>query len=360
MSMKDYYKILGVNQNSTQQEIKKSYRKLVIKYHPDKNQNNKEAEDKFKDVAEAYECLSNDEKRREYDHKINGFSFNNNFYNQYDDIFQDILNKRRSVKKTSKPLDLKIKIKTNIYDIINGVNKKVKLNRDVKCEDCNGYGSKNGLEHSICSQCNGSGIFVLNNFFGIQHTECPPCNGRGFNVINSCKSCYGKGVKTIRDEIEIDIPKGARSGQNFALKNKGNFNLKRGYGNLYIDILEEEVEDFNIIKNDLLKQSNISLYDSLYGNDSLNVETPYGKTKIQIPKNTTTGEIFRIKNKGLPVFNSNNIGDLYIYINVVNPNLSDNDSEIIKKIIKNYKETENNKKSKNLYKKFKDLFFKKN
>ena len=366
MSKRDYYEILGLSKSASDAEIKKSYRKLAMEYHPDKNQGNKEAEEKFKEISEAYEVLSNSDKKNKYDTYGHG-SPNGRFedffsgFNQgptMEDLFGDIFgsnsNRRNS---SSRGGNLRIQIGLTIKDIINGIKKNIIINRDLKCEPCNGNGSKDGNNFNYCSVCSGSGRITqtirTNMGFMRQQSVCSSCSGIGKNIVEKCSSCLGSGVKRgVKDEVEVNIPKGARRGMNFAIKSKGNESLDGGQtGDLLIDIFEIPEENYHIEQINIVHDLHIGLIDAIKGVEDYELETPHGILKINIPKGCYSGMALRLKGKGLPFFSNNGLveGDLIIYINVDMP--EDIDDELID-VLKDLK----TKKQKGIYKTFKEHF----
>jgi len=374
---RDYYEVLGVTKNSTEEEIKKAYRKLALKYHPDKNPDNKESEEKFKEITEAYECLSDKEKRQRYDmggHSMfnqNGRSYNyNDFFTNFggggpdfNDVFGDLFN-RFNKAGSNRPFrsgrHLRIQISLDLKDIVNGTNKTVAINRNVKCEPCNGIGSKEGKSHENCSFCNGQGKVINRQRtpFGIMTHEsiCVNCNGDGIKILEVCNECNGKGVNNRREEVEINIPRGAREGMQFAIREKGDY-IKGGVsGDLLIDILEVKSEEYLIENNNIIIDYFIDLIDSIKGKKDVEIETPHGTIKINIPKNVFNGQALRLLKKGIPTYESNEMGDFLIYININIPDMSEEDVSKIEDVFKKYETNNYNKKG--IYKTFKEHFSK--
>jgi molecular chaperone DnaJ len=369
----DYYKVLGVTKQSTEDEIKKSYRKLALKYHPDKNPNNKEAESKFKEISEAYEVLGNPKKRKKYDNY--GFNFNQhaNYEDIFsgfgsgpsmDDLFGDLFGNNRNNQNSnikSKGRNLKINIGLTTEDIIFGSDKKILLNRNIVCKPCNGNGSENGNEIETCKTCAGKGriIHTQRTSFGIMRQEiiCPDCRGKGRKILKKCTSCNSSGYDNIKDEIEIKIPKGARTGMQFAIKNKGDESVNGITGDLIIDVYQKSDNKYMFENDDVIIDLHIDLIDSIKGVSDFEIDTPHGKVKIEIPEKTYTGQKIKIPNKGLPIYNSSKIGDMYAYINV---NIPEGFIDKLKSINVNFfndyvKET--NAQNKNgIYKNFKSHF----
>ncbi len=376
---KDYYKVLGVTKQSTEEEIKKAYRKLALKYHPDKNPEDKEAESKFKEITEAYEVLSNPEKRKKYDSY--GFDFNKRM--NYDDIFSGFghgpsmddlfgdlfgnyknrTNNRTSIKPKGK--NLKIQLGLTTEEIILGSEKKLLINRNIVCNSCSGNGSKNGTSLNNCKTCSGTGrvVYAQRTSFGIMRQEavCSDCGGSGRVVLEKCDVCHGVGFENIKDEVEINIPKGARSGMQFAIKNKGDESLYGGEsGDLLIDIYHKQDDRYMFENDDIIIDLHIDLIDAIRGVQSFELDTPHGKIKLNIPENSYTGKALRIQNKGLPLYNSTQAGDLYIYINVsISEDFIDKIKKIDETLLDEYKKEDKINNKKGIYKTFREYFFNK-
>ncbi len=370
---RDYYTILGITKNTNESEIKKAYRKLALKYHPDKNPDNKEAEDKFKEITEAYECLSDANKKSKYDRfghdGINGANANyNDFFGnfggggpEFSDLFGDLFNRFNQTNNNShikRGRHLKIHINLDLKDIVNGINKTVAINRNINCNSCSGLGSKDGTSHETCNSCNGRGKIVNRQRtpFGIMTHEsmCLHCNGEGIKIIEICDTCKGKGLENIREEIDINIPKGAREGMQFAIKDKGDFAKGGLSGDLLIDLKENKNEPFFVENSNIITDFHISLGDYISGKKDVEIETPHGKLKIDIPKNIKNGKVLKLSKKGLPIYNTDELGDLLLYINVDLPEMDEEDFLKIKNVLeKNETKKESNK---GLYEMFKEHF----
>ncbi len=357
MAKRDYYEILGVGRDAAEGEIKKAYRQLALKFHPDKNPGNHEAEDKFKEAAEAYEILSNGDKRKRYDqfgHQgVGGASGNGGGYGMnMEDIFSqfgDIFGGhnpfesffgggggggRRHVNRGS---NLRIKVKLTLSEIANGVEKKIKVNKTIACTSCSGSGAQNGSSFSKCGTCNGAGQVrrVTNTILGQMQTTstCPTCQGEGQSITNKCKSCHGHGTIPGEEVISINIPAGVGEGMQVTVSGKGNAAERGGVpGDLLIVI--EEVEDPNLKRdgNNLHYDLYISIPDAALGT-SLEIPTIDGKAKIKIEPGTQAGRVLRLKGKGIPQLNSHYRGDLLININVWTPqNLTSDEKKILEKL----------------------------
>ena len=350
---KDFYEILGVSKSSTQDEIKKAYRKVAMQFHPDRNPGDKESEEKFKEAAEAYEILSDTDKRAQYDrfgHQafsgarggnggggFNGGGMNmDDIFNQFGDIFGDESpfgsffgggNGRRSSgggrAQGVKGSNLRIKIKLNYEEMAKGVSKTVKVKKYVPCTTCTGSGAKDKSSIQTCGTCGGSGQVrrVQSTFLGQMQTvtTCPTCNGEGSTIANKCTACKGEGRVYGEETVTIEIPAGVQEGMQLSMNGKGNAGERGGANGDLIILIEEEAHaqlhrDGLNVAFDL----HISFPDAVYG---INIEVPTidGKAKIKIPAGTQSGKIFRLKGKGFPSVNSYEKGDQLIHVNIWTP-----------------------------------------
>jgi len=382
MAKRDYYEVLGISRDAAEGDIKKAYRQMALKFHPDKNPGDKEAEDKFKEAAEAYEVLSDSNKRSRYNqfgHQgVGGAAGNGGYGMNMDDIFSqfgDIFgnhnpfesffggggqsNGRRYVNRGS---NLRIKVKLTLEEIAKGVEKKIKVNKKVACSSCTGTGAQNGSSFAKCNTCNGSGQVrrVTNTILGQMQTAstCPTCQGEGQTITNKCKSCHGQGTMPGEEVISINIPPGVGEGMQITVSGKGNAAERGGVpGDLLIVI--EEVEDVNLKRdgNNLHYDLYISIPDAALGT-SLEVPTVDGKAKIKIEPGTQGGKVLRLKGKGLPQLNTHFRGDLLININVWTPQTLTSDE---KKLLEKLKLSENfkphpGKGDKSFFEKMKEYF----
>jgi len=342
---KDYYKILGVSKDATIEEIKKSYKKLALKWHPDRNQNNAEAEEKFKEISNAYSILSDPEKKSQYDRYGsvggNGNPFGGGGGNPFDDIFSqfgDIFGQsRRSGPQQKRGSDLRVKVNINLNDIIFGSTKKIKYSRHSKCQPCDGKG---GDDLVTCLPCQGQGhrSFVQNTPFGTmrQSAVCSHCNGVGKTVKNPCKSCSGQGVSVKQETVDIDIPKGAVGGNFMTMPQYGN-HIRGGVpGDLQIVIEETPDPLFKREDLNLIYDEKISVIDAIIGAENkLNI--PHGsEIKYKIEPGTTHGKLLRIPGKGIPdAHYGGHSGDLFIRVNLTVPSkITTEEKEILQKLKK--------------------------
>ena len=336
---KDYYKILGIERDATENEIKKAYRKKAMEYHPDKNDGDSEAENKFKEAAEAYDILSTPEKKSRYDQygtvdgsPFGGSAFNmNDIFSNFGDIFGGFggaFNK----KYKNKGSDLRVKVSLTTDDILNGVTKKIKYKRQVKCADCNGMGGT-GVE--TCQKCNGTGqeSTVQNTPFGrIMTTRtCSVCGGTGHQIKNKCTKCNGVGTVSKEDIVDIDIPAGVSNEMVMNMNGYGNYIKNGEAGNLQIII--EEINDprWRRDKNNFHIDKFVSIIDAIIGSDIL-IQTPHGELQLNIEPGTYDGQIIKIENKGIPDINYG-LGDLFVNIHIKIPkNISIDEKIIIEKL----------------------------
>jgi len=358
MAKRDYYEILEVSKGASQEEIKKAYRQQALKYHPDRNPGNKEAEEKFKEAAEAYEILSDQQKRARYDQFGHaGVSGANGGYgghgmtiedifSQFGDIFGDFGfggfsgfggRTRESGRRVSKGTNLRVKVKLNLEEIEKGVEKKLKVSKYIACDECSGTGATGGNAYTNCTTCHGSGHVtrVTNTFLGQMSTTqvCPSCEGQGKIIKSKCHKCTGEGVVRGQEVIPVKIPAGVAEGMQLAVSGKGNAARRGGVnGDLLVIIEEEEHPDLVREGNDLLYNLNLSLAQAALGGQ-IEVPTIDGRVKIKIEAGTQPGKILRLRGKGLPEVNSYGHGDLLVSINVYIPqNLTKEERKILEKL----------------------------
>jgi molecular chaperone DnaJ len=355
MEKRDYYEVLGVPKNATKEEIKKAYRKQALKYHPDKNPGDKKAEELFKEAAEAYEVLSNDEKKDRYDHYGHagmsgagggfpgGGMTMEDIFASFGDIFGDAFGgfgtfggSRRGGKRVSKGTNLRVKVKLSIQEIANGAEKKIKVSRYDTCTACGGTGAADSNSLSTCSTCRGSGHVtrVTNTLLGQMQTTsvCPACGGEGKTITKKCHVCYGEGIVQKEDIIKINIPAGVGKGMQMTVTGKGNAARRGGiHGDLLVVIDEESHPDLIREGNDLIYNLFISIPDAVLG-AHVEVPTIDNNVKIKIEPGTQPGKILRLRGKGLPEVNGYGRGDLLVNVNVWIPkNLTKEEIRIIEK-----------------------------
>ncbi|HON18997.1 MAG TPA: molecular chaperone DnaJ [Salinivirgaceae bacterium] len=357
MSKRDYYEVLGVSRNADKEEIKKAYRKMALKYHPDRNPGDKDAEEKFKEAAEAYDVLSDDEKRRKYDqfgHQAfqgaggGGWSGGGmtieDIFASFGDIFGDSIfggfggfgsgSRSRNVNRGG---NIRVKLKLTLPEIINGVEKKIKINKYIPCSACGGTGAKDSKSYSECSTCRGTGRVtrVTNTFLGQMQTTsaCPTCGGEGRVIHSKCTVCHGEGIVKEDEVVAIKLPPGVTEGMQLSMSGKGHAARRGGVnGDLIVVIEEEKSEDFIREGNDLVYNLFISVPDAILGST---VEVPLveGRAKIKIDPGTQSGKILRLKGKGVPDVNGYGRGDLLVVVNVWIPeDISRDERKIIEKL----------------------------
>jgi len=380
MAKRDYYEILGVSKSASQEEIKKAYRKLAIKYHPDKNPNDPSAEENFKEAAEAYEILSNEDKRRRYDqfgHQgVNGagggFSGGgmsmDDIFSQFGDIFggggafEGFFGGGGRGRNVRRGTNLRIKLKLTLDEIAHGAEKKIKVKRHVTCNDCGGNGSRNGTSVETCKVCNGSGQIrkVVNTMLGqmVSSTTCHACNGEGTKITQNCTTCSGEGRVLEEEVINIKVPAGVAEGMQLSMTGKGNVPPRGGIaGDLLIVI--EEVED-EFLKRDgqnIIYDLYINFADAALGT-TVEVPTIEGKVKIKIDPGTHSGKLLRLKGKGIKDINGYGKGDQLIHVNIWTPqHLSKEEKQLLEKL----RESENfrpnpGKNEKGFFEKMKEFF----
>lgn len=388
-SKRDYYEVLGIQKNATDDEIKKAYRKLAVKYHPDRNPGDKEAEEKFKEVAEAYDVLRDPQKRQRYDQfgpeGVNGAGGFGGGYSNAEDLFKDIFGSfhgfggggfedifggfgggGRQQKTVFRGNDLRRRVELDLSEIVHGTTKKFKIKKDVQCGHCHGTGAEDGKTET-CTQCNGSGYIVTRrqSILGMMQSQsvCPSCQGTGEIVKNKCRSCKGDGVVQGEEVVEVKFPAGMTDGMALNVEGKGNAGPRGGVnGDLQIVVKEREHADLirdgiNIVYNLLL-----SLPQAILG-CTIEVPTIDGKAKITIEPGTQPGTVLRLRGKGIPSIQSGyrygqpQCGDQLINISIYVPKtLNKEEKEMVEKLGKsdNFKADESMKK--NIFQRFKAMF----
>lgn len=378
MAKKDYYEVLGVEKNATEQDIKKAYRKLAMKYHPDRNKDNKEAEEKFKEVSEAYEVLSDSDKKAQYDqfgHSAfeNGGAGAGGFsggFGNFDDI-NDILGGmfgggfgfgrgsagQSSVRRGS---DIRYSMDMTLEEVATGVEKEIKYKRKGKCTTCDGSGAEPGHKMNTCDKCNGSGQIrvQIRTIFGISTSieSCDKCHGTGKIPEKACHVCHGNGIVRETTAKKIRIPAGVMSGMEFKVPRAGDAGENNGdYGDLRIRILEKKHPIFARHDTDIHCEIPVELTTAILGGE-VEVPTLDGKTKIKIPEGTQSGKVFRLKDRGIPRLNSNYKGSEILEIKVEIPTgLSNKQKDLLKKFGDSLSD-KNYKNSKSFFDKVKKFF----
>ncbi len=387
MSKRDFYEILGVSKTASADEIKKAYRKKALEFHPDRNPNNKPAEEKFKEAAEAYEILGDATKKQRYDHyghagvgsAAGGGGFGGGGHQGFDmnDIFErfgDVFggehpfesffggSSRTRGRRVSRGSNLRIKVKLTLEEIATGVEKKIKVSKYISCDKCSGSGAKHGSGFSTCSTCKGSGqvMRTQQTILGYMQTAstCPSCGGEGQTIADKCNYCNGDGIRRGEEVITINIPAGVAEGMQLSMSGKGNAGPRSGVpGDLIIAIEEAEHEQFKRDGNNIFFEQYLNFVDASMGT-SIEVPTLEGKAKVKIDAGTQPGKILRLKGKGIPDVNGYGRGDLLISVNVWTPqHLSSEEKKILEKL----RESENfkphpDKRDKSFFDRMKEMF----
>lgn len=357
MSKRDYYEVLGVDKNATAEELKKAYRKKAIQYHPDKNPDDPGAEEKFKEAAEAYEVLSNPNKKSRYDQYGHagvggaaggGFSGGGmnmeDIFSQFGDIFGGFgfggaSQSRGGGRRVNRGSNLRVRVKLNLKEITHGAEKKIKVNKYISCDSCHGSGAEGGGSYTTCSTCHGAGHVtrVQQTFLGQMQTQsvCPSCGGEGKIITNKCKVCAGNGIVKGEEVISINIPAGVEDGMQLSVSGKGNAAARGGInGDLIVVIEEIPHNELKRDGNNLLYDHYISFPDAVLGT-TIEIPTVDGKAKVKIPAGTQGGKVFRLRGKGLPSVEYHGVGDLLVNINIWTPQgLSSEETKIMEDFAK--------------------------
>jgi molecular chaperone DnaJ len=345
MENKDYYKILGVSKDASAEEIKKNYRKVAMQYHPDRNPGNKEAEEQFKTVAEAYEVLRDPEKRQIYDRYgieglrgsgFTGFRGFEDIFSSFGDIFEDFfgLGSNRRRRTGARPgADLRYDMQISFEEAAFGKEADVEIQKRVRCETCNGTGAQPGTHPSTCPNCRGTGQATRSQGFFTISTPCPQCNGEGRVISFPCGDCRGSGAAKRTRKLHVKIPAGVDTGARLRLRGEGEEGERGGPpGDLFIFLYVENHEFFTREGDDIICQIPISFSQAALGAE-VEVPTLNGKKKLVIPKGTESGEVFRIKGEGFPRMRPHGRGDLMVQTIVRTPkNLSKDQEELLREL----------------------------
>jgi molecular chaperone DnaJ len=360
MTKRDYYEVLGVSRSASDDEIKKAYRQLALKYHPDRNPGNKEAEEKFKEAAEAYEVLSDAEKRRRYDQlghdglrgtNYRDFTNVNDVFSAFGDIFgqgfgggifEEVFGggqRRRRTGHGQPGSDLRIRLPLTLEEIASGVEKKLKIRRQKACEACRGSGAKGSSGRSTCPQCNGTGELrqVSRSMFGqfVNISTCPTCDGEGKVIRDPCSTCHGEGRVQGESTIKVTVPAGVSNGNYIPLQGQGNAGRRGGPpGDLIVMIEEEEHPQFTRNGDDIIYDLVISFPTAALGGD-VEVPTLGGKARLEVDPGTPPGRMLRMRERGIPHLNSYGRGDQIVRIQVWVPRkLTAKEKELLKELSK--------------------------
>ena len=379
----DYYEVLGVSKDASEEEIKKAYRKKAMKYHPDRNSDDPEAEKKFKQASEAYDVLGDAEKRQRYDqfgHRgVNGggrgaagfedIGFED-IFSRFSDIFGGEFggggrrSRSRGRRSAGQPgSDMKLRIELDLEEIAFGTDKKLKVKKYVKCDECNGTGAETENDFQTCGTCNGTGEerqvhkTMLGQMVNVQ--PCRRCNGEGRIITNKCSKCNGEGRYQGKETVEVRVPSGVSEGNYITLRNKGNAGKRGGpAGDLVVLIEEKEHEHFERDGNDIYYDLVLSVPDAVLGTE-VKVPTLKGRAKIKIEEGTQPGRLLRMSGKGIHGLNNSGVGDQFVRVNVFIPkDLSDSEREHIEALRGKEHFDPANKKDdgKGFFSKIKDVF----
>lgn len=378
---RDYYEILGVSKSANADELKKAYRKMALQYHPDKNPGDKAAEEKFKEAAEAYDVLSNDEKRARYDrfgHQGAAGGFSGGHDMNMEDIFShfgDIFGggggassfdsffggggRRKEKGRGQRGSNLRVKVKMDLEEIANGAQKKIKLKKHIPCDQCNGIGAKDSSSYQTCNTCNGSGVVrkVTQTFLGQMATTaaCPTCEGEGKTITNKCTKCRGEGRVYGEEIVTIDVPAGVTEGIQLSMSGKGNAGVRGGYpGDLLVNIEEVPHPELKREENNVIYNLYLNFAEAALGTQ-VEVPTIGGSAKIKIPKGTQSGKLFRLQGKGIPSLNGYGKGDEIVEVQVFTPQeLTAEETALLEKLkeSKNFSPQAQKEKNKGFFDKF--------
>ena len=389
MSKRDYYEVLGVTREASSEEIKKAYRKVALKHHPDRNPDDAEAEGKFKEAAEAYEVLSDGDKRARYDrfghNGVKGGSGGfggqgmtvEDIFSHFGDVFGDFGGGGGSPFETffgggrsqggrrqgTRGSNLRIKVKLTLQEIAQGVKKSIKVKKMLACEVCHGSGAKDRESVNACPSCHGSGYVrkVTNTILGQMQTTstCPTCHGEGQTIVAKCTNCKGEGRVYGEETISIDIPAGVSEGVQLSMGGKGNAGERNGSpGDLIIQIEELPDPELKRVANDVVFDLHLNFVDAAIGT-VVEVPTIDGKAKIKVPPGTQGGKIFRLKGKGIPSLDRGyGVGDQLIDVNIWTPKKLSKEEEKMLEKLRNSPNFQPNpdKNEKGFFDKFRDFF----
>lgn len=373
MSKRDYYEVLGVDKSASKDEIKKTYRKLAMKYHPDRNPDNAEAEAKFKEASEAAQILLDDQKRQRYDQfghagvdgQAGGFGGAGGFegFGDFGDIFGDIFGefmggggrgRRRSRARMG--ADLQTRVNLNFEEAAFGAEKKIKITRSAACGTCNSTGAKPGTSPQTCNQCQGRGTVRRQQGFFAMETTCPACQGAGEIIVDKCTDCSGQGRIQKESELEVKIPAGIDDGQRLKLTGEGDAGTHNGpSGDLYVVIQINEHEFFERDGFDVHCIVPVSFSQAALGAE-VEVPTLNGKVSVNVPSGTQSGKRMRLKGKGITRLGSYGNGDQIISVHVETPSKLNSEQKDLFKRLAELEETQCNPMSKGFFDRVKDIF----
>ena len=393
MAKRDYYEVLGVEKGANADEIKKAYRKAALKYHPDKNPGDASAEEKFKEAAEAYDVLSNADKRARYDqfghagmsgaaggggaYSGGGFTMDDIFRN-FGDIFGGHFGggsfsgfggfggfggSQGGGRRVNRGSDLRIKVRLTLKEVVHGTTKKLKINKYIACDVCDGTGAKTPDAVKTCQTCNGSGYVteVVDSFFGRTQTQrvCPTCQGTGEVITDPCPKCSGQGIVRGEEVVEIKIPAGVGEGMQLSVSGKGNAAKRGGINGDLLVVIEEE-RDPQLMRdgNDLLHSHKISIPTAIMGG-SIEVPTVDGKAKVKVAAGTKAGSVLRLRGKGIPDVNGRGKGDILVIIDIEVPaKLTAEDKKLVEQLSQSptFKNVDNSRGEQNIFDRMRNFF----
>jgi molecular chaperone DnaJ len=387
---RDYYEVLEVNKTASKEEIKKAYRKVALKFHPDRNQGDKAAEEKFKEAAEAYEVLSDPDKKSKYDQfghaAVNGGGYGGGYQNvNVEDIFRnfgDIFggsgggggfdpfesffgggSRQQTRTRGKRGSNLRIKVKLSLLEVANGARKSVKVKKHIECGTCHGSGAKDASSVGKCSVCGGNGVVkkVTNTILGQMQTTstCYACNGSGQQITKKCATCNGLGVVYGEETLHIDIPAGVQDGMQLSMGGKGNAGEQGGPpGDLIIQVEVEQNAELEVDGQNVVYNLHVSFIDAVLGTQ-VEVPTIEGKAKFKIPAGTQGGRVFRLNGKGLPAVNAYGRGDQLIVVQVFTPTeVNSEEKKLLERLREspNFKPQPGMKSEKGLFDRMRDIF----
>lgn len=373
MTKRDYYEILGIQKNASLDDIKKAYRKLAMKYHPDRNPGDKSAEEHFKEVAEAYAVLSDEQKRANYDRFGHeglrgmgdpGFTDINDIFSHFSDIFQgfgfgDIFGDR-SGRRNNRGADIEVRLKLTLAEVATGVTKKIKLRKRKPCDSCHGSGSAAGSRRITCSVCGGSGQVrqVSRSVFGqfVNIAACRNCDGHGTVIEKPCPECHGNGVTQGEVTLSVKVPAGVTTGNYIPLRGQGHAGPQGGQAGDVIVIIEEIEDDvFERHGDDVVVDLTISFPEAVLGSE-VEVPTLTGKARLTVPSGIQSGKVLRMRGKGVPHLNGNGAGDQLVRVFIYTPTkITDTEKKLLEQLMKSDNMYPSSSKE-NFFKKVKEAF----
>ena len=344
MAQRDFYDILGVSKGADQDTIKKAYRKLAMQFHPDKNPDNPEAEERFKEAASAYEILSDPEKRARYDQYghsafqggggAGGFQNMEDIFGSFGDIFEDFFggsgrSRKRRRHEPRRGADLRYVTEIFLKEVIEGIEKEIEFDTEENCKSCSGTGAEKGSQPTTCGTCGGSGQVVRQQGFFTMATTCPSCQGEGNVIKNPCKPCRGKGRTKAHRKIQVKIPPGVDTGTRLRVSGEGEGGFLGGpSGDLYVEIRVRDHDLFERRDEDLVSELDVDFIQLILGAE-IDVPTVTGKEKLQIPRGTQPGDTVKLPGHGLPSLRGSRRGDIYYQIRANIPEKVSKDEEAL-------------------------------